>query len=130
MRRAALLALVAAAAVGGGAYGIVLAVSEGGQDGPGAVEVSVGEADYAFEIPAETGTRLDAGEEVELLPARIDARVGEVIRIVNRDDRGYLLGPFYVGPNETLSQQFTSAGTFQGACQVHPSGQLELVVSA
>jgi plastocyanin len=87
-------------------------------------------ADWSYVIPAGTGARLDSGERVELLPARIDARVGQVIRIVNRDSRGYLLGPFYVGAHETLSQRFTSPGVFEGDCSVHPSGQIVLEVRA
>lgn len=55
-------------------------------------------------------------------------RVGEVIRIVNEDDRGHLVGPFFVGANETLIQRFTSPGEFIGECTVHPSGQLVLTV--
>jgi plastocyanin len=55
--------------------------------------------------------------------------VGETIRIVNDDDRGHNVGPFFVGAGETLSQRFSSAGEFVGVCTVHPSGQIVLVVS-
>ena len=86
-------------------------------------------ADYEYVIPAGTGERIDAGEEVEILPGRIDAKVGEVIRIINEDDRGQLVGPFFVGAQETVTQRFASPGTFVGACYVHPSGQLILEVT-
>lgn len=131
-RTAALAAAALAVAGGGAAAGIVLAGGGGSGAkapvGPGAVAVADARADYRYVIPAGTGVRLDGGAKVSLLPARIDAKVGEVIRIRNDDTRGYLLGPFYVGPKETLEQRFTSAGTFTGTCQVHPSGQLVLTV--
>lgn len=131
-RTAALAAAALLAAGGSAAAGIVLATGgDGGpaaSAGPGAVEVAGQRADYRYVIPAGTGARLDAGEPVSLLPARIAAHVGEVLRIRNDDTRGYLLGPFYVGPRETLEQRFTSAGTFTGTCEVHPSGQLVLTV--
>ena len=85
-------------------------------------------ADYDFYIPEGTGKQLDRGEPVEILPGTLEVRVGEVIRIVNDDDRGHLVGPFFVGAHETLTQRFTSPGEFIGACSVHPSGQLVLEV--
>ena len=86
-------------------------------------------ADYEYVIPAGTGEQIDAGVEVEILPGRIDAKVGEVIRIINEDDRGQLVGPFFVGAHETVTQRFASPGSFVGACYVHPSGQLILEVT-
>lgn len=132
MRRAVTaIALAASAiAIGAGTYGVHRAIAPVPGEGPGAIAVAGGHADWSYEIPAGTGARLDRGEKLALLPPRIDARVGQVIRIVNNDTRGYLLGPFYVGPRETLTQRFTSPGTFEGACAVHPSGRLVLEVQA
>lgn len=136
-RRAVLAAAAAALAVAGGgvAAGVLLTrdgdgLPAGALAGPGAVRVTGERADRRYVIPAGTGQRLSAGEKLNLLPGRITARVGDVITIVNDDDRGYLLGPFYVGPRETLSQRFTSPGVFTGSCVVHPSGELQLVVTA
>jgi len=87
-------------------------------------------ATYEFVIPVGAGEALDAGTPLEILPAELDVRVGETIRIVNEDDRGHTVGPFFVGANETLTQRFSSPGEFVGVCTVHPSGQIVLVVEA
>ena len=55
-------------------------------------------------------------------------QVGEVIEIVNEDDRGHLIGPFFVGAGETLTQRFASPGEFIGICTVHPSGEIVVTV--
>ena len=130
MRRRPLVVAATVALAGAAvAAGLLLTRAPGPPDGPGAVNVRGAGADISYVIPAGTGARLDRGVKISLLPARIEARVGQVISIVNRDDRGYLLGPFYVGARETLTQRFTSAGVFKGVCVVHPSGTLELVVT-
>lgn len=122
--------------VGAAAFSLLIALTVmtgcGGSDpeGPGARNAVVTTADFEYRIPVGTGARIDRGEEVELLPAVIEARVGQTIRIVNDDDRDYLLGPFPVGSGQTLTQEFTQPGTFIGECVVHPSGQLILEVSA
>jgi hypothetical protein len=86
------------------------------------------DADYLFTIPVGAGEALDRGEPLEILPAELEVKVGEVIVIVNEDDRGHLVGPFFVGGGETLRQKFSSPGTFIGECTVHPSGQITLEV--
>ena len=86
-------------------------------------------ADYEYVIPLGTGARFDAGEAVEILPGELVVRVGEVMRIVNLDDRNHLIGPFFVGAGETLTQRFASAGEFTGLCTVHPSGEFVLTVT-
>ena len=99
--------------------------------GPGfSVEEGTGSATYEFTIPMGAGEALDAGEPLEILPGTLDATVGETIEIVNLDDRGHNVGPWFVGANETMRQEFTSAGTFEGVCTVHPSGELVLNVTA
>jgi plastocyanin len=85
-------------------------------------------ATYEYVIPAGAGEALDAGAPLEILPAKLEVQVGESIRIINEDNRGHSVGPFFVGANETLSQRFSSPGEFAGVCTVHPSGEFALVV--
>lgn len=87
-------------------------------------------AQFDYTIPLGAGEALDAGTPLEILPAELDANVGDTIRIVNDDERGHTVGPFFVGAHETLSQRFSSPGEFVGVCTVHPSGEIVLVVKA
>ncbi len=121
MRRLAVFAVI---------LGALLIACSSERSGPLVIEDPAAiEADYEYVIPLGTGDRFDAGEVVDILPAAIDAEVGEVIRIINQDDRDHLIGPFFVGANETLTQQFANPGEFSGLCTVHPSGQFALNVS-
>ena len=86
--------------------------------------------EYDVVIPVGSGARIDAGEQLNILPAELVVRVGESIRIVNDDDRGHVVGIFYVGAGETLIQTFTTAGELSGDCSVHPSGRFTLKVVA
>ena len=89
---------------------------------------AVTSADYEYVIPEGTAERIRAWERVEIIPARLEVRVGEVIRIINDDDEGHFVGIFYVGPGETVTQRFASPGEFKGNCSIHPSGEISLVV--
>jgi hypothetical protein len=116
------LALVAAAT-------LVLSACGSDETGPLIVaDAGAVDADYEYLIPDGTWDRINSGEAVEILPARLDVNVGEVIRIVNDDDEGHFVGIFYVGAGETVTQRFSSAGEFQGQCTVHPSGEISLIV--
>ena len=84
--------------------------------------------DYSFTIPAGAGEAIDRGEPLDILPQALDVRVGELFELINLDDRGHLVGPFFVGKGETLRQRFKASGTFIGACSVHPSGEIILTV--
>ena len=118
------VAVFAALLVGG-----TTACSSDGASGPGfANESGAATATYSYVIPAGAGEALDAGDPLEILPGTLDATVGETIEIVNDDDRGHNVGPWFVGAGETLRQEFTSPGVFEGVCTVHPSGELILRV--
>jgi len=86
-------------------------------------------ATYEFVIPEGASDRLAAGEDLDIVPGRFEAQVGESVKIVNHDRRGHNVGLWYVGPGETVIQKFTSAGKYQGLCTVHPSGALVLEVT-
>ena len=112
----------------------MLAVGACGSDsdssGPGLTNSDIaGAATYEYTVPQGAGEALDAGKPLEIVPQRMEVTVGETIRIVNLDERGHNIGPWFVGAGETLNQTFSSAGEFEGVCTVHPSGQLVLVVS-
>ncbi len=126
MTFARVLTMVAVASLG-----VVGCRGGDGAAGPGLTPTEqAGAATYEYTIPLGAGEALDAGNPLEILPAELSTKVGETIRIVNDDDRGHNVGPWFVGANETLNQEFTSPGEFEGVCTVHPSGQLVLVVEA
>jgi len=120
------LILSALAVVVVAAVGIVISIN---RSDPQFREVATSEhADYEYMIPVGTGNRIDAGEEISIIPAELEVHVGESIRIINNDDRGHVVGVFFVGPGETMSQEFTSPGTLTGGCTIHPSGEFTLQV--
>ena len=122
MRSRLALALVALLA-------LALGACESDDPGPLIVaDAGAVDADYEYLIPDGTWDRINSGEAIEILPAQLDVRVGEVIRIVNEDSEGHFVGIFYVGAGETVTQRFSSAGEFQGQCTVHPSGEISLIV--
>ncbi len=114
-----------------GATGIAAACGDNEPGRPGIDAANGDEApDYDYLIPAGTGARLDAGDLIEIIPAELEVRVGEVLRIVNDDDRGHVIGAFYVSAGETLTQTFSTPGELSGECSVHPSGSFTLTVLA
>lgn len=86
------------------------------------------EFDWDYVIPAGTAARIEDGEDVEIVPADLTVRVGDVIRIVNDDTSDHIVGVFFVGAGETLTQRFKTEGVLQGECSVHPSGSFTLHV--
>ena len=89
---------------------------------------SGGGADYSYTIPAGSGESIDRGEPLDILPDSLEVRVGELFELINEDDRGHLVGPFFVGAGETVRQRFSAPGAFIGICTVHPSGEFVLTV--
>ena len=86
-------------------------------------------ATYEYTIPDGAGAAMAAGgKRANILPGSLSATVGQSIRIENQDRQGHSVGPWYVGPNETLIQQFTAPGVFEGECTVHDSGRFILEV--
>lgn len=88
------------------------------------------EFQYDYVIPAGTADRIAGGAEVEIVPRELVVEVGEAIRIANDDDEGHVVGVFFVGAGETLTQRFTAPGELSGQCSVHPSGEFTLLVTA
>jgi plastocyanin len=110
---------------------VIGAALRGDDDGTG---ISIGDAseetvfDYDFTIPAGTGDRIAAGEDVAVVPAELEVKVGESIRIVNQDDQDHYVGVFFVAAGETMRQTFRSAGELENLCTVHSSGSFTLRV--
>lgn len=96
---------------------------------PGFTPDASAEVTYSYTIPLGAGEALDEGTPLEILPGTLEVEVGEAIEIINLDDRGHNVGPWFVGAGETLRQSFSSAGEFRGNCTVHPSGELILIVT-
>lgn len=97
---------------------VLVAGCGGGLDA--ATAPTIPEPTFEFVIPAGSGDRLAKGEPLDILPAEMNTSVGDTIRIVNEDTVGHALGPWFVGPGETIRQRFVTAGTFSGFCSVHP----------
>jgi hypothetical protein len=87
-----------------------------------------GPYDHNFTIPLGTADKIAAGDDVDVMPTSLDAKVGETIRIVNDDVESHTVGTFYVLAGTTLTYRFTAAGVFEGACSADPGGEFLLTV--
>lgn len=138
-RRQTAAVAVAVASVVVVAVGIVAAVvlGSGGTDGhPGGdrpgLEVVSGQSGvtHSFVVPVGAGARTAQGEDLGIVPGRLDVRVGDTIRIRNDDDVEAKVGIFTVAPHSSVTMRFTSVGRLEGSCDVHPSGRFVIDVAA
>lgn len=83
---------------------------------------------HVITIPAGTGERIDAGEDVTLVPRELHIEVNDVVRVENEDDRTHDVGPFVVTADSTLVHEFDRPGRFTGACSLHPEDSFTVVV--
>lgn len=84
---------------------------------------------HRFVIPAGTGDAIDGGETVDIMPDRLDIKVGDAVEIVNQDDRGHNVGLFFVGVGETVNQVFPSVAEFSDVCSVSATGTFTINVT-
>ena len=109
LRRAAALACVAVVAALPGCGG------DGGSPASGGRTI-------AIDVPRGAAARIARGEDLDVVPDRIDARVGDTLRLLNRDVRSHAIGPFLVGPGQRVESRLARAGTYSGACTLHVDG--------
>lgn len=86
-------------------------------------------ATYEYVVPFGTGRSIERGEIVQIMPSTLQVKVGESIRITNKDIRGYDVGPFYINPLQTLAMRFTHTGRISGICAVNPEGEFVIEVT-
>lgn len=85
---------------------------------------------YRYVIPAGTGDRIAAGEDVEIVPSRLVVHVGDRLLLRNRDDVQHHMGPLLVDPNGLLSMRFSDEGTIEGVCTLNQSGSAKIIVKS
>ncbi len=79
-------------------------------------------------IPAGTGDRMAAGEDVELIPADLSFRLRDRLVVINNDDQVHQVGPFTVAPGDRLEKEFSEAASIEGFCSLHPSGRITITI--
>ena len=84
--------------------------------------------EYRYVIPHGTAERLAAGEDVEVLPARIELRTQDTLVIENQDHDTFAVGGLRVGPEQTMTYTFSKPGNYGGSCQLHEGGSVDIVV--
>lgn len=84
---------------------------------------------YVIDVPAGTGDRIDAGENVVLMPPELELNVGDQLLVNNEDDQIHTVGPFTVRPGESLLQVFSEPGVIEGACTLNPDQGVRIVVT-
>ena len=115
-----LIAVPVLVVVSGALMWIVVNSGDGGRE-PATVEIVV---------PAGTQDRLDAGEQVVVMPTRLEFRVGDAIRIRNDDDVRQSVGPYSVDAGEELLLQYGRPGVYEGYCPLSDGERYEIVVTA
>ncbi len=120
-RRTAFFALLAVAAAA------TLAGCGGG--GRGRPDAASGRT-IVVDVPRGTAARIARGEPVNIVGDRIEARVGDRLRLVNHDSRSHMIGPFLVGPGQRVESLLARAGSYEGECSLHRDRRKVTIVVA
>ena len=63
-----------------------------------------------------------------LFPRRLEVAVGDRLIIANEDVVTHQVGPYVVGSGQRIDQTFSTVGSIEGICTLHPSGEVTIVV--
>jgi hypothetical protein len=80
-------------------------------------------------VPLGTQARLERGERVAIMPSVLEFRVGDTLRIDNKDIVDQAVGPFVVSAGEVLEVRFGAPGRYEGFCVLSEGESYEFVVT-
>lgn len=106
---------------------LVIGTACGGSSGTTA-DIPRGEV-FDYVVPRGTQQLLDKGAVITLMPARLEMKVGDVLRIRNDDDVDQLVGPYLIKAGKQFELQYRSPGRFEGACALSGSDTFEIIVT-
>lgn len=86
-------------------------------------------SDYEVVIPEGTGAAVDAGEDVDVVPAEIELSVGDTLVLINEDSRPHVVGPFTVMADDDYTHTFDSEQELVGECSAHPDRSVRITVT-
>lgn len=81
-------------------------------------------------VPLGTGERLAAGEDVVLMPQRLEMRVGDSLYIRNEDTVEHSVGPYVVRPDSANQFKYGKPGVYEGYCPLSEGDRYEIVVTS
>ncbi len=89
-----------------------------------------GAGEDVYTIPPGTADRARAGQRVDdVLPLRVDTRVGRGLVVVNQDVEAHAFGPFRLEPGQRWSRRFARAGDVSLDCSVYPNTEFTISVA-
>jgi hypothetical protein len=94
----------------------------------GTMLITSGET-VTYVIPAGTGAAVDAGEPVEVIPARVELSVGDTLQLINEDTRPHVIGPWTVMPGTEFSFTFDEPADFSAQCTTHPDRTVRIIAA-
>ncbi len=103
----------------------IAAVSCGGSNGASDKASKVVE----IVIPAGTQDKLNRGELVDVMPAELTFRVGDIIRIRNDDTADQYAGPYLVQAGQQFELKFGAPGRYGGLCNLSGGATYSLVIT-
>ncbi|MEP7379575.1 MAG: hypothetical protein ABI725_08455 [Chloroflexota bacterium] len=80
-------------------------------------------------VPEGTQARLNRGETVEVMPARLELHIGDTLRIENRDLVAQAVGPYLVRSGEVFEITYGAPGSYRGFCSLSGGNSYELVIT-
>ncbi len=80
-------------------------------------------------VPAGTQAKLDRGELVDVMPAELNFRVGDVIRIRNDDSVDQYAGPYLVQAGTQFELKYGSPGKYGGLCSLSGGSTYLIVIT-
>jgi hypothetical protein len=80
-------------------------------------------------VPAGTQDRLDRGEPVDVMPAKLTFRVGDTLLIRNDDRVDQYVGPYLVRAGQQFELTYGAPGHYQGLCTLSGSAGYEIVIT-
>ncbi len=86
-------------------------------------------AERVIVIPAGTSARVEAGEDVNILPPDLNFQLRDTLVLVNNDSTAHTVGPFTIGPGQRLSQRMSKVATFSAFCTLHADGSITIDIS-
>jgi hypothetical protein len=84
----------------------------------------------AIVIPRGAAQKIAAGEKIAPFPSEITLTAGvkDTLLILNEDEAGHGVGPFWINAGQSLTLRFDTPGTYSVACSLDPEHAFRIVV--